>query len=354
MPDARRITVIFVAAVLLIAAIALLVYSARTKAPEPLPTPIKPKGPHPAWEDESRYNAEKDAYDSRQTDIKSAGLRRQYFRLGGLAVLTLGLIAAFFSVAYFQQPGQAVVVKSFTGEIKGETITEGMHFRGPLDSLITYDIRNNTISYIGEGDTDYSGGDATGKRITVQFANGSSSNYDVIVTYSIDGQRTSEIYREYGPQENFVKRVIENDIRSVGRNAPGQLQDAVLFVRERANVSEMIQAELSERWAPLGAQVDSVNIHEILFPGNVQSTFDDAQAASNAQRTATAKQETARIDAETAVIRAQGEADANEVLTRSLTPQVLQQHYIDALRESGQLFVVPEGSSPLIQVPSDR
>lgn len=57
------------------------------------------------------------------------------------------------------------------------------------------------------------------------------------------------------------------------------------------------------------------------------------------------------MNAETQKIQAQGEADANHILSESLTDQVIQQNYIEALKEIGQngnLVVVPEGSTPLV------
>lgn len=48
---------------------------------------------------------------------------------------------------------------------------------------------------------------------------------------------------------------------------------------------------------------------------------------------------------------AEREADANAVLANSLNDQVLQQHYIDALKsigKDGNLVVVPEGSQPIV------
>ena len=63
------------------------------------------------------------------------------------------------------------------------------------------------------------------------------------------------------------------------------------------------------------------------------------------------EQETAKVEAETKKVVAQGEADANAILTQSLTPEVIQQRYIDALKEigqSGNLVVVPEGSTPVV------
>ena len=44
-------------------------------------------------------------------------------------------------------------------------------------------------------------------------------------------------------------------------------------------------------------------------------------------------------------------ADANAIMTQSLTPEVLEQRYIDALKsigKNGNLVVVPEGSQPIV------
>lgn len=62
------------------------------------------------------------------------------------------------------------------------------------------------------------------------------------------------------------------------------------------------------------------------------------------------------VEAETQVIEAQGEADANRVLSESLTPEVIQQHYIETLEqigEDGNLVVVPEGSQPIVGTTSN-
>ena len=66
---------------------------------------------------------------------------------------------------------------------------------------------------------------------------------------------------------------------------------------------------------------------------------------------AEAEQRQALVEAETKRIEAQGIADANAILAQSLTPEVLQQRYIEALGKSGNtVYVVPEGSQPLVSI----
>ena len=52
-------------------------------------------------------------------------------------------------------------------------------------------------------------------------------------------------------------------------------------------------------------------------------------------------------------MQAEKEAEANRILTQSLTDEVLQQRYIDALKsigKDGNLVVVPQGSTPMVNV----
>ncbi len=64
---------------------------------------------------------------------------------------------------------------------------------------------------------------------------------------------------------------------------------------------------------------------------------------------ATNEQETAKVEAETKRIKAQGEADANNALNSSLSDNVLKQKYIDALSNAKNLTVVPDGFVPMVQ-----
>ena len=92
--------------------------------------------------------------------------------------------------------------------------------------------------------------------------------------------------------------------------------------------------------------VESVSVQDIRYADSITDAYAAAQSAQVEQTTATNRQETARIEAETKSIEAQGEADANAILTQSLTHEVLQQQYIEAL--NGSLIVVPEGSQPIV------
>ena len=111
------------------------------------------------------------------------------------------------------------------------------------------------------------------------------------------------------------------------------------------------------------ADVDVQVIYSI-DPESVERLYADygtqeayvSNYVSNDQRALNA-QETAKVEAETKAIEAQGEADANAILSQSLTPEVLQQRYYETLREIGEggnLVLLPEGSTPIVSTSREQ
>ncbi|MEO8094865.1 MAG: hypothetical protein ABI632_08030, partial [Pseudolysinimonas sp.] len=85
----------------------------------------------------------------------------------------------------------------------------------------------------------------------------------------------------------------------------------------------------------------------------VTSAYAAAQEAQINVQTEEAKLEAAKVSAQQKVVQAQAEADANKILAASLTDAILQQRYLDTLKElaaAGNLVVVPEGFNGLVNV----
>jgi regulator of protease activity HflC (stomatin/prohibitin superfamily) len=266
--------------------------------------------------------------------------------------LSLAAVFFLFSVIYFQDPGESILLRNFTRTISGVTQESGMHFKSPFDTCIRYDVRNNTITSVGDGTEDeVKGGNAIGPRVTFQDLEGVTGGMDVVVRYSLDSGAVEQLYKDYLDQKNFVIKVVAQDVRSVTRQVAGRYGTLKLF-NSRAEVELAIFDALAKRWSNMPIIVEGVNVQEIRYSEEITQRYDDAQAARVAIDKAQAEKEAAEITAETARIIAQGQADANAILNESLSDQVLQQRYIDAISKGSTIYVVPEGSTPMIGVPS--
>lgn len=274
-----------------------------------------------------------------------------WFKIISVAIIILGLSNVVSQCFYTQDAGDVKVLRDFGGNIAGSSSDTGIHLKAPWQDVITYDIRNNVISFVADGEESFDGGSANGPQVTINDAGGASANIDIQVNYSLNPDNAIQIYQDYGTQENFVRSIAAVDMRAIPREVAGQF-DTITILTNRGELTQAIQDRLTEKWATYGLNVEQVSIQEVRYSEDIVNKYSEAQQAEIERQTAVNKQETAKVNAETAVIEAQGTAEANDVLSQSLTDEVLQQKYIDALREigaNGNLVVVSEGSQPLVR-----
>lgn len=245
----------------------------------------------------------------------------------GFAIIIYAIFTLFGSF-YTQDPGNASVLVSFSGKVSGIDYEQGFRLKAPWTRRVQYDIRNNTLSYVGSGEAVTNGGDASGNQITFQDKDGVTGNLDVSVRYSIRGDKVQGIYDEYKTQQEFVVATLENDVRSKTREIAAKYTTLELF-NNRDAIKKDLQAQLKTSWDKLGVDVEEVYLQEVRYSDEVKSTFDKAQNARTDVETAKANQEKARIDAET-----------NNIKTNSLSEAILREKLIDAIKNGNGTYII--------------
>lgn len=261
-----------------------------------------------------------------------------------------GLILVLSQCLYAQDVGEAVVLRNLGGSLAGYTTKAGFHFKAPWQDATDWDIRNRLINFYRDSEYKYDNGSYDGATVTINDSSGTKADCDIQVIYSINPDAVTELYAEYGTQEAYVSSYVSNDVRQTARDCAGTFSTIELLT-DKETFAKSVQETLNERWKDSGVVVESVSVQDIRYADSITDAYANAQSAQVEQQAATNKQETARIEGETKVIQAQKEAEANQVLTESLTPEVLEQQYIEALHEAaekGSLIVVPEGSQPIV------
>lgn len=273
--------------------------------------------------------------------------------LGIGGVLLAGILLLTSTIVVNGQ-GEAKVVTNIDGSVAQTIETNSTVTKAPWQDFVDFDLFSQELLYAG-GDVapSYSGGQVNGKEVTVSVGglNGGSTqaNIDISVVYSLDAGAVEDIYKKYRTQERFTKQIIEKTVLSVARTVPSQFTAITFRGAEKDAAAQEILQRVNDKLNKLGVTVDFVNIQAVRYPDNVETALNDVEAANQAAALAEANQRKAEVEAETKRIEAQGVADANAILTQSLTPQILQQRYIDALK-AGTVYVVPEGSTPFVGV----
>ena len=265
-------------------------------------------------------------------------------------ILAFSLVLAGSQCIYTQDIGEAVVLRNFGGSLAGYTTEAGIHFKAPWQDALDWDIRNRLINFYRDAEYSYDNGSYNGATVTINDSSGTKADCDVQVIYSINPDAVEQLYADYGTQEAYVASYVSNDVRQTTRDCAGQFT-TIQLLTDKETFAKSIQDTLSKRWAESGVVVESVSVQDIRYADSITEAYANAQSAQVEQQRAENEKETARIEGDTKVIEAQKEAEANQTLTQSLTPEVLQQQYIEALKsaaDNGSLIVVPEGSQPIV------
>lgn len=264
--------------------------------------------------------------------------------IGGSVFLgVLGFVFMLFSMSYTVDIGEAKVLKSWSGVVNPEPIvTPGWHWKSPTEDAIDFDIRNQLAVFLGDGNQQYNGSPTNGPQITFADKDGVTGNMDLVVLYSIKADSVVGLVENYANQDDFRTKVIEQDIRSVPRDVPGTYS-TIKMLTDRVAVAGDIRKALEAEWESKGIVIEDVSLQEVRYPKEIQDRFLAAQNAQTAVVEAEAAAQKAKIDADSKAYvtktEAQAQADANNLLAASLSPQILQQRWIDAVAGAGTIIV---------------
>lgn len=263
-----------------------------------------------------------------------------------IPVIFLLVLLGMFCI-YGQDVGEVCILRNWGGQLAGTTETAGFHIKAPWQSIIRYDIRNNIVNLYRNSEYEYDNGTATGAEVTVYDKSGAQANVDVQVIYSLEADAAIDLYTDYQRQENFVQIVVVNNVRDAARNCSGKFTTLQLL-NSREEYAKAIYDKLAPEWEELGLHVTEVNVQDIRYSDEIVKAYNDAQKTEISKQNAVNEQEAEKVKIETQVLKAQGEAEANEIRSKSLTPEILQQEYIEALKNGQTIYVVPEGVSTIV------
>ena len=278
--------------------------------------------------------------------------KQKKIKFVSIGAAVVAVIAIGTSCVYTQDVGETSVKIDWGGAVTGSETDAGWKFKTPLEHVVFYSVRNNLINEYENASYVYEEGNATGPAVSINDKSGATAEIDVQVIYSLDPNSAIALYSDYGDQQTFTANYISNDVRSAVRIEAAKF-DTITLLTDKAALTKAMEENLKDRWQEMGLIVESINIQDIRYDESITQAYAEAQAAEVQRQKAENQQKTAEVEAHTKVIQAEGEAEANRILSESLTNEVLTQKWIEKLAElgaEGNLVVVPEGSTPFVNV----
>jgi regulator of protease activity HflC (stomatin/prohibitin superfamily) len=248
-----------------------------------------------------------------------------------LLVFILGVFGSFTQVGV----GEVGIVKHF-GAINPDhpdVFDPGIHTKVPFrDDVVLFDTR------IQKEQVDASAASKDGVTIHSTIA----------VNFHIEAAKAPLILQNIGP--NYKDRIIDQQIQQAFKDVTAQYAGLEL-IQKREEVAVKARTTLKDKLAPYYIVVDEFTIPNYEFPKEFNDAILATQVANQQNLQAKQLQEKARTEAETALIVAQGLANAQKAQATTLTPEYLQLQAIN--KWNGQLpqYLTPNTPLPFIGAP---
>ena len=167
----------------------------------------------------------------------------------------------------------------------------------------------------------------------------------ITINYHIDAAKAPLILQNIGA--NYRERIIDQQIQQAFKDVTGQYAGLEL-IQKREEVAAKAKTVLSEKLAPYYIVVDEFTIPNYEFPKEFNDAILATQVANQQNLQAKQLQEKAKTEADTALIVAQGQANAQKAQATTLTPDYLQLQAIQ--KWNGQLpqYLAPSAPLPFI------
>lgn len=239
-------------------------------------------------------------------------------------------------------------------------VLTGRQFYNPVNERIyEYPVFLQTVVWT----KDVTEGSPSDQSITFNSIEGAVVNVDVSLSYAFMTEKVPAIFVEFRrTPEEITNTYMRTQVRDAFSRVASSMPIVDIFGAKKQELLARVKQDLINALEPKGFRVDSISMvgNPRLDPNVATSINNVIQAAQRAQEAqnkvaqveAEARQKVAEAEGEAKKITtlADAQAQANERLTKSLTPQLVQ---YEALQKwNGQLPQTTGGAIPFIQVPN--
>jgi regulator of protease activity HflC (stomatin/prohibitin superfamily) len=167
----------------------------------------------------------------------------------------------------------------------------------------------------------------------------------IAINFHIDATKAPLILQNIGP--NYRERIVDQQIQQAFKDVTAQYAGLEL-IQKREEVAIKARTTLKDKLTPYFIVVDEFTIPNYEFPKEFNDAILATQVANQQNLQAKQLQEKARTEAETALIVAQGLANAQKAQATTLTPEYLQLQAITKWDGKLPQFLTPNTPLPFI------
>lgn len=236
------------------------------------------------------------------------------FLIPAFVLLVIFLIFVAKSAVTIGYGEAGVLFKTFSGGVDTDkTLDEGFHIIAPWNNVTIYNVKQQELLERG---------------MVVLSSNGLAITLDASVLYQPKFKSLGFLHKKRGP--NYLEDVIIPAVRSATRSVVGRYTPEQLYSTKRDAIQEEIYEETKAIVEPQYVQLNAILVRDVTLPTAIKEAIERKLRQEQESLEYEFRLTKATKEAQKQIIEAQGKADANRILSASLTDKILRDKGIDA------------------------
>lgn len=250
-----------------------------------------------------------------------------------IIICTLFTIVVMSSCVVVKQ--DEIAVKRRVGKLVGEPVSEGARFYNPFVSTyikIPTRVVNEKIN------------------LDIPSKEGLTIGCEASILYRVNPEKVKELLRSVGT--NYEDELIAPVFRSALADVSSQFMAKDMHTGERGVIEDEVQKLVMETVGEKGIIIERVLLKRIILPRTLADAIEEKLASEQEAQRMTFVLEREKLEAQRKRIEAQGDADAQEILSQALTDEILQLRMIEAYlalaQSTNAKIIFGEANIPLL------
>lgn len=225
-----------------------------------------------------------------------------------------------------------VLYRTFGGGVVTDELPlgEGFHVVAPWNKVFVYNVRQQELLE---------------REMSVLSSNGLEIKLDASVLYQPTAATVGFLHQTRG--QDYLNSVIIPAVRSATRSVVGRYTPEQLYSTKRDAIQNEIFEETKKIVEPQYIQLNAILVRDVTLPSTIKIAIESKLKQEQESLEYEFRLVTAAKEAQKQIIEAKGKADANKILSASITDKILQDKGIEAtikLSESPNSKVIVIGS----------
>ena len=276
--------------------------------------------------------------------------------LGGVIITIVIITSSILGVLCVEKipRGYVGAIYSIRGGTSNEVLNEGWHFVAPTKKVTEYSVATEQLLMTKsstEGSEENESFNATCKDGIL--------NVDIEMSYHFESEDIPKIARKYrGMSGNdIVNTIVKSKVRTYTNEVTSEYTILEAYMDKKPELNKEITEHLRERLAPFGIVVESATIPRAEPNKTIKAAITERSKKAQEVEAAKLEQEKQKIlvetkkieargEADAAIAKAEGEAKANELISNSITSELLKKMEMEARIKHGWITV--SGSDTIV------